>query len=138
MLMVFVMIGAEPRMQTKPAVFGLFVAYTLIELFRYPYYMLRTYEKGIGFITWLRYTVWIPLIPLGFLCEGVIILRNIPYFEETGKLTLSLPNALNFSFHLPTFLRIYLLIGIFPTLAFMMSHMYRQRKKMLGPKDKED
>jgi len=23
----------------------------------------------------LRYTMWIPLYPLGFLCEGVVILR---------------------------------------------------------------
>uniref|UniRef100_V5HPA3 Very-long-chain (3R)-3-hydroxyacyl-CoA dehydratase n=1 Tax=Ixodes ricinus TaxID=34613 RepID=V5HPA3_IXORI len=138
MLMVFVMIDAEPRMHTKPAVFALFGTYALVELFRYPYYMLRTYNKSIGFITWLRYTVWIPLLPLGFLCEGTIILRNIPYFEETGRFSVALPNAFNFSFHLPSFLRLYLLIGIFPTLAFMMSHMYRQRKKMLGPKDKED
>ena len=32
-----------------------------------------------------RYTLWIPLFPLGFICEGVIALRNIPYFEETEK-----------------------------------------------------
>uniref|UniRef100_A0A2R5LAJ8 Very-long-chain (3R)-3-hydroxyacyl-CoA dehydratase n=1 Tax=Ornithodoros turicata TaxID=34597 RepID=A0A2R5LAJ8_9ACAR len=137
-LIIFAMIKAEPRMQTKPVVFYLFAIYTLVELFRYPYYMLRTYNKSIGFMTWLRYTVWIPLLPLGFLCEGVIILRNIPYFEETHKLSISLPNAFNFSFHLPTFLRLYLLIGIFPVLAFMMSHMYRQRKKVIGPAKKED
>ncbi|KAH8040315.1 hypothetical protein HPB51_010095 [Rhipicephalus microplus] len=136
--MVFAMIDAEPRMQTKPVVFYLFAVYTLVELCRYPYYMLRTYDKSISFITWLRYTVWIPLFPLGFLCEGVIILRNIPYFEETGRFSVLLPNMYNFSFYLPTFLRLYLLLGIFPTLAFMMSHMYRQRKQILGPKDKED
>lgn len=138
MFMVFAMINAEPRMQTKPAVFYLFVVYTLVELCRYPYYMLRTYDKSIALITWLRYTVWIPLFPLGFLCEGVIILRNIPYFEETARFSVALPNFLNFSFYLPTFLRLYLLLGIFPTLAFMMTHMYRQRKQILGPKDKED
>ncbi|XP_077515947.1 3-hydroxyacyl-CoA dehydratase 2 [Amblyomma americanum] len=138
MFMVFTMIDAEPRMHAKPVVFYLFAVYTLVELCRYPYYMLRTYDKSIGFITWLRYTVWIPLFPLGFLCEGVIILRNIPYFEETGRFSVSLPNALNFSFYLPTIMRLYLLLGIFPTLAFMMTHMYRQRKQILGPKDKED
>ena len=29
--------------------------------------------------------MWIPLYPLGFICEGVIALRDIPYFEETEK-----------------------------------------------------
>ena len=36
-------------------------------------------------LTWLRYTVWIPLLPAAFFCEGVIALRDIPYFEETGE-----------------------------------------------------
>ena len=48
----FMMLEAEPRMQTKPVVFYLFVIYTMIELIRYPYYMLRTYDVDIGFITW--------------------------------------------------------------------------------------
>ena len=37
--------------------------------------MARVYDKDYGLITWLRYTIWIPLYPLGFLCEGVVILR---------------------------------------------------------------
>lgn len=49
---IFAMIEAEPRMQEKPVVFYLFVIYTLIELIRYPYYMLRTYDIDVGFLTW--------------------------------------------------------------------------------------
>ena len=56
----------------------------------------------------LRYTIWIPLYPAGFICEGVIFLRNIPYYEETKKFTIELPNNFNFSFHFPTLLRFYL------------------------------
>ena len=56
----------------------------------------------------IRYTIWIPLYPAGFVCEGVIFLRNIPYFEETKKFTIELPNSFNFSFHFPTLLRFYL------------------------------
>lgn len=55
-----------------------------------------------------RYTIWIPLYPAGFICEGVIFLRNIPYFEETKRFSIELPNSYNFSFHFPTLLRIYL------------------------------
>lgn len=38
--------------------------------FRYPYYMLHIYKVNIRLVTWVRYTAWIPLYPLGFLFEG--------------------------------------------------------------------
>ena len=49
---IFAMIDSEPRMQEKPVVFYLFMIYTIIELIRYPYYMLRTYDIELGFMTW--------------------------------------------------------------------------------------
>jgi len=127
----FAMIEAEPRMQEKPVVFYLFLIYIVIELIRYPYYMLRTYDIEIGFVTWLRYTAWIPLYPAGFVCEGVIMLRNIPYFEETGLFSVTLPNALNFAFHFPSLIRTFLLFGFFPVLYTMMNYMYQLRCKRL-------
>ena len=82
---ILALIESEERIQEKPVVFYLFFIYSIIELVRYPYYMLRVYDIDVGLITWLRYTAWIPLYPAGFVCEGVIMLRNIPYFEETEK-----------------------------------------------------
>lgn len=38
--------------------------------FRYPYYMLHIYKVNIRLVTWVRYTAWILLYPLGFLFEG--------------------------------------------------------------------
>lgn len=128
----FCMIDAEPRMQTKHVVFYLFLIWSVIEIVRYPYYITQLLNIKISFLTWLRYTIWIPLYPMGFLCEGIIILRNIPYFEETQKFTVSLPNAYNFSFHFPSFLRIYLLVLFLPALYTTMSHMKRLRSKKLG------
>lgn len=130
----FCLIQGEERMQTKPVIFYLFLVWSMIELVRYPYYMLRVYDVEIGFLTWLRYTIWIPLYPLGFIFEGVVMLRDIPYFEETEKFTMTLPNSLNFGFHFPSLLRIYLLFFFFPAMYKMMTHMYYQRVKKLGPK----
>ena len=79
----------------------------------------------------LRYTAWIPLYPAGFVCEGVIMLRNIPYFEETGLFSVALPNTFNFAFHFPTLLRTFLLFGFFPVLYTMMNYMYQLRCKRL-------
>lgn len=133
-IILFCMIEAEPRMWGKPVVFYLFLVWNLVELVRYPYYISQLFKIHFGFLVWLRYTMWIPLYPLGFLCEGVVILRDIPYFEETQRFTVSLPNSLNFSFHFPTVMRIYLLIFFFPAMYVMMSHMYKVRVKKLGPK----
>ncbi|XP_060804455.1 very-long-chain (3R)-3-hydroxyacyl-CoA dehydratase isoform X1 [Amyelois transitella] len=130
----FVMIECEPRMQAKPVVFYLFVVWSTIEIVRYPYYISQLYKKEIYLLTWLRYTLWIPLYPLGILCESVIILRNIPYFEETSRFTISLPNAWNFTFHLPTYMRIHLLFLTMPGIYLVMSHMYKLRVKKLKPK----
>ncbi|GFS60649.1 very-long-chain [Nephila pilipes] len=132
MFMLIGMINAEPRIQSKPAVFYLLYVYCVSEVIRYPYYMLRVYNLDIGLLTWLRYTVWIALYPLGFLCEGIIILRNIPYFEETQKFSVFLPNKWNISFYFPSIMRLYLLLGLFPLLYTAMTHMYRQRVKILG------
>eukprot|EP00095_Tigriopus_kingsejongensis_P011615 snap_masked-scaffold638_size121162-processed-gene-0.0 protein:Tk11615 transcript:snap_masked-scaffold638_size121162-processed-gene-0.0-mRNA-1 annotation:"protein tyrosine phosphatase-like protein ptplad1" len=125
------LIESESRMQEKPAVFYLFTVYSIIELVRYPYYMLRVYDLELGLLTWLRYTAWIPLYPAGFVCEGVIALRNIPYFEETEKFSIALPNAWNIAFHFPSMLRVYLLLFFFPMLYTMMNHMYHLRCKKL-------
>ena len=40
--------------------------------------------------------------------------RALPYFEETGKFSLALPNAANFVFHFPTVLKGFLLCGFMP------------------------
>ena len=47
--------------------------------------LLATFQKEDNSVQNVRYTLWIPLYPLGFICEGVIALRNIPYFEETDR-----------------------------------------------------
>ncbi|XP_045588602.1 very-long-chain (3R)-3-hydroxyacyl-CoA dehydratase [Procambarus clarkii] len=130
----FCLIEGEERMQTKPVIFYLFLVWSLIELVRYPYYILKIYDVELGFITWLRYTIWIPLYPLGFILEGVVILRDIPYFDETGKYSVALPNKWNFAFHFPTLLRCYLLFFFFPAMYKMMNYMYHLRIKKLGPR----
>lgn len=130
----FIMIDAEERMQTKPVIFYLVLMWSTIELVRYPFYITQLLKRNIRLLTWLRYTIWIPLYPLGILCEGIVILRNIPYFEETERFTVALPNALNFAFHMPTFLKLYLLVLILPGTYFMMDYMRKTRQKKLGSK----
>ncbi|KAJ4433108.1 hypothetical protein ANN_15365 [Periplaneta americana] len=72
----FCMIEAEPRMWTKPVIFYLFFIWSLIEFVRYPFYISQLLKMDSGLLVWLRYTMWIPLYPLGFLCEGVVMLSG--------------------------------------------------------------
>lgn len=37
---------------------------------RYPYYMLACISTEWSLLTWLRYSLWIPLYPMGVLAEG--------------------------------------------------------------------
>lgn len=124
----FVMILTEPRIQAKPVVYHLFMVWSLIEIFRYPYYLSMIVKKPVGLLTWLRYTMWMPLYPAGVICEGTIILRNIPYFEETQKFSVAMPNEWNFSFSIPTFLKFYLFI-LLGVGFFLMKHMGQIRAK---------
>ncbi|XP_014251340.1 very-long-chain (3R)-3-hydroxyacyl-CoA dehydratase isoform X2 [Cimex lectularius] len=130
-IVLFAMIEPEQRMWRKPVVSWLIIIWSTIEIIRYPYYIAELYNKSFGLLTWLRYTMWIPLYPLGALCEGIIIIRNIPYFEETERFVVSLPNAWNVTFHTPTAMRIYLLFFFFPGLCSLMTHLHRTREKKL-------
>ena len=37
---------------------------------RYPFYMLACIDTEWKLLTWLRYTIWIPLYPMGVVAEG--------------------------------------------------------------------
>uniref|UniRef100_A0AAZ3Q3Q0 Very-long-chain (3R)-3-hydroxyacyl-CoA dehydratase n=1 Tax=Oncorhynchus tshawytscha TaxID=74940 RepID=A0AAZ3Q3Q0_ONCTS len=66
----FIILGSLQEMHNKPVVFFVFYLWSAIEIFRYPFYMLGCIDTEWKTITWLRYTVWIPLYPLGVLAEG--------------------------------------------------------------------
>ncbi|OWF54104.1 very-long-chain (3R)-3-hydroxyacyl-CoA dehydratase-like [Mizuhopecten yessoensis] len=130
--LLFIVLGQEPRLHDKSIVFILFMVWSAIEVVRYPFYMLSVLGKKNTFITWCRYTAWIPLYPLGFISEALIILMAIPYYEDSERFSVFLPNSYNFSFYFPWFLKLYL--GIFiPAGYFLMNSMFQQRQKALKP-----
>lgn len=130
-VVLFVLIDSEARMHKKPVVFYLYIIWSAMEVVRYPYQLLRVYHLDIGLLTWFKYTMWIPLVPAGFVCEGVIALRDIPYFEETGRFSTVLPNPYNWSFYVPNLIRVYLLFFFFPVMYTVMNRLYQLRCKKL-------
>ncbi|XP_064620467.1 very-long-chain (3R)-3-hydroxyacyl-CoA dehydratase-like [Lineus longissimus] len=131
-LVLFAVILMNEEIRTKACIWWLFGTWATVELFRYPFYMLSSIKKEWGLITWLRYTVWIPLYPIGFMVEGYVIVTSMPYFEKTRKLSLELPNPYNISFSFVYFMRFYMLL-LLGGMYILMMHMYHQRKKKLMP-----
>uniref|UniRef100_UPI00398EEB4C very-long-chain (3R)-3-hydroxyacyl-CoA dehydratase n=1 Tax=Pristiophorus japonicus TaxID=55135 RepID=UPI00398EEB4C len=135
-MILFVVIGSQVEMQNKAAVFAVFYLWSIIEMFRYPYYMLSCIGTEWRILTWIRYTIWIPLYPLGVIAEAVCVVQSIPYFEETGRFSILLPNPLNTSFSFSYFLQAYLIV-MFLGLFINFRHLYKQSNKRLRPKKRK-
>ncbi|KAM7537301.1 hypothetical protein Aperf_G00000062372 [Anoplocephala perfoliata] len=120
------------ELQEDTAVFNLFLAWSMIELVRYPYYALRLFDEEIGLVTYLRYTLWIPLYPIGFMCEGKLIILAMPLLEKSRKFCIEMPNPANFAFDFPAFLHVYILLML-PGFLILMQRMYSQRRKKMAP-----
>lgn len=94
-VILFVIFGSLEEMQSRPVVFFVFYLWSTIEVFRwahphsrvsrcsclswfrchfllprYPFYMLACIGTEWKPLTWIRYSIWIPLYPLGVLAEG--------------------------------------------------------------------
>ncbi|XP_014340584.1 very-long-chain (3R)-3-hydroxyacyl-CoA dehydratase isoform X2 [Latimeria chalumnae] len=132
-MILFVVFGYLEEMQGKSVVFFTFYLWSIIEMFRYPYYMLACIDTEWKFLTWIRYTIWIPLYPLGVLAEAIAVIQSIPIFYEEGILSITLPSPLiSFSY----FLHVYLIM-MFLGLFINFRHLYKQRCKRLRPKKRK-
>lgn len=130
-MVLFLVVVAHEELHKQAAVFGLFFVWSLIEVVRYPFYASQVVSKRIEALIWLRYTMWIPLYPLGILFEGILIWRAIPLLDKSERFSFSLPNAFNVSFSFSWFLRVYLVL-LLAGGWYMMRHMYILRQRRYG------
>uniref|UniRef100_A0A1A8QIZ5 Very-long-chain (3R)-3-hydroxyacyl-CoA dehydratase n=2 Tax=Nothobranchius rachovii TaxID=451742 RepID=A0A1A8QIZ5_9TELE len=124
----FIILGSLEEMHHRPVVFFVFYLWSTIEIFRYPFYMLGCCNTEWKTLTWLRYTVWIPLYPLGVLAEAVAVIQSIPIFDETRLFRIPLPKVIGTSVSFSYVLHVYL-IFMFLGLFINFRHLYKQRKK---------
>ncbi|KAL1488427.1 hypothetical protein ABEB36_014900 [Hypothenemus hampei] len=139
---IFILFGNlefEPKLQKMPVIPWLFLAWTLSDIIRYIYYIFHTatskssvQKYAYPFIKWLRYTAWIVLYPIGFLCESLIVFMNILHLHNSPRFYLRMPNPYNATFDYLTFLRIYILLIMIPGMYSLIKHMYKARIKNLG------
>nr|XP_056721812.1 very-long-chain (3R)-3-hydroxyacyl-CoA dehydratase 3 [Euleptes europaea] len=132
----FVVLGGVEEMQSKAVVFFVFYIWSLVEIFRYPFYMLSCIDIEWKILTWIRYSIWIPLYPLGILAEAVTVIQAIPVFSRTGRFSFSLPSPLSFTIPFSVVLQLYL-VALFLGPFVNFRHLYKQRKRHLGPKKRK-
>uniref|UniRef100_A0AAV2L5W1 Very-long-chain (3R)-3-hydroxyacyl-CoA dehydratase n=1 Tax=Knipowitschia caucasica TaxID=637954 RepID=A0AAV2L5W1_KNICA len=132
----FVIFGSLEEMQNKPVVFFVFLLWSAIEIFRYPFYMLASLHIDWKPLSWLRYSVWIPLYPLGVLAEAVAVVQSIPIFDQTKLFSFPLPKAVGSSLSFSVFLRVYLILMCFG-LYSNFKHLYKQRTKRFSAKKRK-
>ncbi|KAM9528091.1 very-long-chain (3R)-3-hydroxyacyl-CoA dehydratase-like [Salvelinus alpinus] len=132
----FIIFGSLQEMHNKPVVFFVFYLWSAIEIFRYPFYMLGCIDTEWKTITWLRYTVWIPLYPLGVLAEAVAVVQSISVFDQSRLFSIPLPEALGSSVSFSCVLYIYLPLMVIG-LLINSRHLYKQRRKRFRTKKKK-
>ncbi|CAH8540077.1 unnamed protein product [Schistosoma haematobium] len=132
-LVLFCIVLPHAEFHSASTTYWLFFSWSLIEVVRYPYYILSLLSFQNGLITYLRHTLGIILYPIGFICEGKLIIRSLPSLVESRKFCLELPNPANVSFDFTTFLQIYIFSMSFG-LYYNMRHLYLRRRKIIGPR----
>lgn len=132
----FVIFGSLEEMHHKPVVFFVFYLWSAIEIFRYPFYMLGCFNTEWKTLTWLRYTVWMPLYPLGVLAEAVAVIQSIPTFDESKLFSIPLTKVIGTSVSFSYFLYIYLVL-MFLGLFINFRHLYKQRKRRFRTKKRK-
>ncbi|XP_076588765.1 very-long-chain (3R)-3-hydroxyacyl-CoA dehydratase isoform X2 [Chaetodon auriga] len=132
----FIIFGSLEEMHNQPIVFFVFYLWSAIEIFRYPFYMLDSFNTEWKTLTWLQHTVWIPLYPLGVIAEAVAVIQSIPIFDETKLFSIPLPKAVGTSISFSYVLHVYLVL-MFLGLFINFRHLYKQRKRRFRTKKRK-
>ena len=127
----FLVVTPHEQLQKSILVVVLFIAWSLIENVRYPFYFLQTIGYCPKWLLWLRYTAWIPLYPLGIITEGILIYQAASLFDATNRWSLSLNFIVDISIPFSFFLRLYLIILAVGS-CYLLKHMWSLRVKKYG------
>ncbi|XP_024034123.1 very-long-chain (3R)-3-hydroxyacyl-CoA dehydratase 2 isoform X2 [Citrus clementina] len=119
--------------QDHPSLFITFLAWCLIEVIRYPFYALNTIGACPHWLTYLRYTMFIPLYPIGVLGEMLLLNQAFPYMKEKNIFA-------NFFAGLPfSYYNVVQVVFVMYPFAWikLYSHMLKQRGSKLGKRQEK-
>lgn len=120
-----------PELQTQIWAVTMLLVWALGETIRYPWYAATLLEDCPDWLTWLRYTAFIPLYPLGVVAEMVLLYKGLPYVRERSIMSVSMPNTWNFAWDHALFVQI--MLFAYPYLWWQnYSSLLRQRKRKIA------
>lgn len=125
-------VRAVPAAQPTAAVGAMLAAWALSEVVRYPWYAAGVAGAVPYWLTWLRYSLFVPLYPVGVAGEMAAVFAALPEVRRRRLASVALPNAWNLAFDYATFLS-FLLVVYLPVWWSLYSAMLRQRRARLGP-----
>ncbi|XP_074851079.1 very-long-chain (3R)-3-hydroxyacyl-CoA dehydratase 4 [Carettochelys insculpta] len=130
-IILFVVISSQEEVQGKYIVCILFFLWNSLDVVRYTYCMLSVTGTYYEALTWLNYTLWIPLYPLSVMAKAFAIYESLPYFESFGTYSIKLPFPFALSIYFPYILKMYLAI-LFVGMYFIIRYLRSERKAHLG------
>ncbi|KAH9545536.1 hypothetical protein CY35_12G052800 [Sphagnum magellanicum] len=127
----FAIIAQIPEVQEQPPILITFSAWALSEVIRCPYYALTLMGMCPRWLTWLRYTAFIVLYPVGALYGEMLVMYQSLDPVKRRNVYSSIFKWLPFNYH--SF--IVVLMILYPCLWLVLYlHMFRQRQKKLSKK----
>jgi very-long-chain (3R)-3-hydroxyacyl-CoA dehydratase len=108
------------------------VAWSLVEVPRYGFYLCSLLATPPAWLTWLRYSLFLVLYPSGITGEMGCLWASLPYFKASGVGEWALPNPHNLVFTWHGALWVVLTLVYPPGSYIMFTHMQKQRAKVLG------
>lgn len=126
-------IAQIPEVHKGFPVAAMLLAWASSEVIRYPWYASSLASCTPQWLTWLRYTAFIPLYPIGLIGEMGVVYQALPYLSARHIGTLTLPNSFNLSFEYCWFLRALMLL--YPFLWWQLYSMLLKQRRMKVKRD---
>ncbi|EJT97406.1 PTPLA-domain-containing protein [Dacryopinax primogenitus] len=114
----------------NPLYASMVFAWSITEVIRYSWYALNLCDLKISWLTWIRYTFFYVLYPVGAGSEAFVMFSTLPPIVATAQ---SPRPILEMWMEQPSaFVRLFLFLGWWPSLYVLYNHMRKQRRKVLG------
>mmetsp|Transcript_2866 Transcript_2866/g.8750 ORF Transcript_2866/g.8750 Transcript_2866/m.8750 type:complete len:227 (+) Transcript_2866:166-846(+) len=106
-------------------------AWCLAEIPRYLYFAVAQQQKPPYWLTWLRYSAFMVLYPIGVASELACLYGVLPIIFVERPYSISMPNKYNFALD-TYYVSVGALLAYIPGLPLLYAHMLQQRRKQLA------
>lgn len=137
-LQIILVHSAVNEVKASLGVAPMVVAWGLVEVVRYLYLSLNLFKRAPAWLTWLRYTLFYILYPVGVYGEMRVLYDALPYLQERSAFSVELPNDWNFSFSFSSYVSLLVHVIYLPGLYLQYTHMMGQRVRALGIRSIKD